>query len=512
MGRQDHNTVKPLLTAKQISKSFGPVQVLFNIDLEIRSGEVHALLGENGAGKSTLVKILSGYEAPSSGQLIFNDKPVQWNNEIAEETGVILIHQEFNLASQLTIEESIFLGRELKKGIFLDKARMRDLSRQYLMALDCPADPKTRIHDLPVADKQMVEIAKATSRNARVLILDEPTAVLTGKETKVLFDLINRLREKGVAIIYISHKLDEIEAIADKVTIMRDGRMVGNYNAEDLSKDDMARLMVGRELSDMFPPIPELATDAQTALSVKDLSVTNSLHHASFDLKKGEILGFAGLVGSGRTALMEAIVGLTENVQGSVSINGKAIKFKDLSEARDHGVAYLTKDRKEKGLLLAMGLCPNFSLFSLKNFSNFLINSRKEKNAFEQAVKVFDIRARDMSVPAGSLSGGNQQKLLLAKIMEVAPQIIIIDEPTRGIDVGTKNQIYHFIDELVATGRSVILISSEMTEVIGLAHRVAVMCNGSLTGILQGEDINEHEIMRYATGLKGIGHHEQLSA
>lgn len=503
---------KPLLRADRISKSFGPVQVLFDIDLDILPGEVHALLGENGAGKSTLVKILSGFEAPSSGELHLNDEAVQWNNEEAEERGVILIHQEFNLASQLTVEESIFLGRELKKGFFLDKTKMQELSRQYLMALDCTADPRTRIHDLAVADKQMVEIAKATSRNASVLILDEPTAVLTGKETKVLFELIDRLRTQGVAIVYISHKLDEIEQIADKVTIMRDGRLIGSYDARDLSKDDMARLMVGRELSDMFPDIPAVAANADATLEVIDLHVPGLLFQASFTLKQGEILGFAGLVGSGRTALMEAIVGLNEDMQGQIKLFGKETRFADLADARQQGVAYLTKDRKEKGLLLGMGLRPNFSLFSLQKFANILISTQKEKKAFEKAIKTFDIRVRDLSVPAGSLSGGNQQKLLLAKVMEALPQIVIIDEPTRGIDVGTKNQIYHFIKELVGTGKSIILISSEMTEIIGLAHRVAVMCNGSLTGILTGDDINEHEIMRYATGLKGNGHHEQLSA
>lgn len=501
-----------LIVADEISKSFGPVQVLFDVSLQIFPGEVHALLGENGAGKSTLVKILSGYEAPTEGALYMDGEEVSWDSEGAEAKGVVLIHQEFNLAEQLTVEESVFLGREIRKGFFLDKARMRELTRDYLRALDCDADPKTRIHDLAVADKQMVEIAKATSRNASVLILDEPTAVLTGKETKVLFDLIRRLRESGVAIVYISHKLDEIETIADKVTIMRDGRMVGNYNAKDLTKDDMARLMVGRELSDMFPNIPKPAIDSDIVLDVKNIAVPGEVKNASFTLQRGEVLGVAGLVGSGRTALMEAIVGLQDEVSGQVYVNGKLKNYKGLGEARADGVAYLTKDRKGKGLVMTMGLCHNFSLFSLSNFSNILINAKSENNAFRQAVETFDIRVRDMSVPAGSLSGGNQQKLLLAKIMEVSPQIIIIDEPTRGIDVGTKSQIYHFISELAANGKSVILISSEMTEIIGMAHRVAVMCNGSLNGILEYDEIEEYEIMRYATGLKGTEYHEQHSA
>ena len=341
-----------------------------------------------------------------------------------------------------------------------------------------------------------------------LLILDEPTAVLTGKETKVLFELIRRLRAQGVAIIYISHKLEEIEEIADRITILRDGTLVGNYDANELTKDDMARLMVGRELSDLYPHILTPPEDAEIVLEVDNLKIPDVIFNASFSLKKGEILGFAGLVGAGRTALMEAIIGLTQNVSGEVRVFGKPVAYKDLSEARDDGVAYLTKDRKEKGLLLTHGLCPNFSLFSLKKFSNLLINEAAERQAFVAASKVFDLRVGDMSVPAGSLSGGNQQKLLLAKVMEVAPQIVIIDEPTRGIDVGTKSQIYQFIKELAEAGRSVILISSEMTEIIGLSHRVAVMCNGTLSGILQGADLEEHEIMRYASGLKGIGKYE----
>jgi ribose transport system ATP-binding protein len=426
-----------------------------------------------------------------------------WTSEEAEEAGVILIHQEFNLAEQMTVEESIFLGREITKGLFLNKAEMRRLSGEYLQALDCMADPSARIHDLPIADKQMVEIAKATSRNAKVLILDEPTAVLTGKETEVLFKLIERLKAQGVAIVYISHKLEEIERIADKITILRDGTWVGSYPAKDLSKDDMARLMVGRELKDLYPEIIPPAKEAPIALSVQDFSSPGQFDGAGFELRKGEVLGFAGLVGAGRTALMEAIVGLDAQSSGTLELNGKSVEFSGLGDARSHGVAYLTKDRKEKGLLQSLGMCPNFSLFSLHKFSNLLIDGAKEREAFSAAVKTFDIRAGDLTVNAGSLSGGNQQKLLLAKIMEVAPQVVIIDEPTRGIDVGTKSQIYHFISELAASGHSIILLSSEMTEIIGLSHRVAVMYAGHLTAVLEGDDIEEHEIMRYATGLKG---------
>lgn len=507
----DENNKSLTLSVRKLRKSFGPVEVLHGIDLTLRGGEVHAILGENGAGKSTLVKILSGFEQVSAGELHISagsgasERIDVWNNAIAEQVGVVLIHQEFNLAEQLSVAENIFLGNEIKGRIFLDKETMRSKAQEYLDTLRSDIDPDATVDQLPVSAKQMVEIAKAQAKNAKVLVLDEPTAVLTQQESQVLFELIDRFRQEGVAIVFISHKLDEIEQIADVITVLRDGELVGSYPAAELSKDDMARLMVGRELSSLFPEMPEVPAAAEVVLRVNDLLLQGNSTPSSFELRSGEVLGFSGLVGSGRTALMETVLGLRRPANGnlgSVELRGERVNFKRLSAARNKGIAYLTKDRKGSGLLLDKGLTFNFSLFSLHKVSKLLIDTKLEGIAFEKAIETFDIRMKDKSIVAGNLSGGNQQKLLLAKILEAEPSIIIIDEPTRGIDIGTKSQIYHFIAQLVSSGHSLILISSDITEVIGLSNRVAVMYHGEISGVLEGDEIEEHEIMRYATGLK----------
>ena len=524
-----------LLAVKNLKKSYGEIEVLHGIDFDLRGGEVHAILGENGAGKSTLVKCLSGFEARNDGHLYVNTKQEfsgsdnsvvpsimtdnadtaqsiasrDWTHASAEAAGVVLIHQEFNLAEQLSVAENIFLGSELcGKGLaslFLDKKKMNDLSRDYLATLHCTIDPTTLVSSLSVADKQMVEIAKTLAKDARVLILDEPTAVLTQKESTALFELIDRLRGRGVGIIYISHKLEEIERIADRITVIRDGDLVGCYPAATLSKDDMARLMVGRELSSLYPKVPAPDELASVALSIHGLHVAGASAPENFELRRGEILAFSGLVGSGRTALFETLVGLRPAQLGSESkilVQGEEVRLNSFADARAHGVAYLTKDRKGSGLLLNKGLRENFSLYALAHFAGIIIDTRAEQSAFEKAVDRFDIRMRDTGVVAGNLSGGNQQKLLLAKMLETTPDIVIVDEPTRGIDIGTKSQIYHFLAELAAAGKAVIIISSDMSEVIGMAHRVAVMHQGNIVGVLSGNEITEHEIMRYATGLK----------
>jgi len=496
------------LSGPKICKSFGPAQVLFDVSIDLHAGEVHALLGENGAGKSTLVKILSGYHEPTEGGLVLDGAEVSFSDsEAGEGHGVILIHQELNLAEQLSVEENIFLGREIKRGWFLDKTAMRAEVKRLLDQLQCNIDPRTRIRDLSVSDRQMVEIAKALSKKADILILDEPTAVLTGREVEILFDQIRRLREQGVAILYISHKLDEIKAIADRVTVLRDGRHIVTEPVVGLSKDDMARLMVGRDIKQMFPHRVS-DTSAPVVLSVRDLSVPGQVRDASFDLHKGEVLGFAGIVGAGRTALMEAIIGLRERSSGTIERDGKPVRITSLQDAKNSGIAYLTKDRKGSGLLLNMDMRPNLTLLALEKFGNVIVDRKAEEAALEKAIEAFDIRAADRKAKVGDFSGGNQQKLLLAKVMETDPDIVIIDEPTRGIDIGTKSQIYHFIGDLTDRGKSVILLSSEMPEMLGLSDRIAVMAAGRITGILEGNDRNEHEIMRHATGISG---HEGVS-
>ncbi|GHA25329.1 sugar ABC transporter ATP-binding protein [Devosia pacifica] len=492
-----------ILSASRVSKSFGEIPVLFSIDFDVRPGEVHAIIGENGAGKSTLIKILSGFEQPTSGSIIYDgDRAVLPPNGEAEARGIVLIHQELNLAEHLSVTDSIFLGRELHRYGLLDLKTMRERARAILDRLDVRVDPDARISSLSVADKQMVEIAKAINRDARVLIMDEPTAVLSVAETKTLFEQIRRLTEQGVAIVFISHKLDEIMALANRVTVLRDGQLIATMNTSALTPDSIAQMMVGRELSNLYPPKKEPDVDAPVVLSVRGLSAPG-ISNVSFDLRGGEILGFAGLIGSGRTAVAEAVVGLVVPEEGEISLNGQPVAFSDVRESLAAGLAYMTKDRKGRGLLLNMGLEPNLTLATLpKHRRGGFLTASSEHQALERAVRRFDIRARDPSVGVGQLSGGNQQKLLLAKCMESDPDIVIMDEPTRGIDVGTKQQIYHIIAALAAEGKSVIVISSEMQEVIGLSHRVLVMREGRMAGLLEGAEINEAEIMRYAAGVK----------
>lgn len=492
-----------VLTADSVSKSFGSVPVLFSVSFDIRSGEVHALIGENGAGKSTLMKILSGFHQPTSGGIKLDGQPIDLPpNGEAESLGIILIHQELNLAEQMTVEENIFLGRELTSRGMLDRKQMYAKVEALFTRIGLDISPNARISDLSIAQKQMVEIVKAISRDARVLIMDEPTAVLTETETDLFFKQIHALKKEGVAIVFVSHKLPEVKEIADRITILRDGQWIATKSVDELTLDMMAQLMVGRELSDLYPPMDEPDVDAPVVLRAEDLSAPG-IENISFELRKGEILGFSGLVGAGRTAVFEAICGLEGINSGTVYLDGNPVRFTAVSAARDAGLVYLTKDRKAKGLLLDKGMQVNLTLLSLPKFvRNFFVDTQREEEALARAMRRFDIRIRDPKVRAGDMSGGNQQKLLLAKIMEADPRVVIIDEPTRGIDVGTKQQIYHFIAALAAEGVSIVLISSEMPEIIGMCHRVAVMREGQITGILSGDEINETEMVRYAAGLK----------
>jgi ribose transport system ATP-binding protein len=492
-----------VLSADSVSKSFGTVPVLFSVSFDIRAGEVHALIGENGAGKSTLMKILSGFHDTTSGTIRLDGKEIQLpGNGQAEALGIVLIHQELNLAEQMTVTENIFLGRELSRNGLLNRAEMARRVGVMLAEVGLDVSPKARISDLSIAQKQMVEIVKAMSRNARVLIMDEPTAVLTEAETELFFKQVRKLKAGGTAIVFVSHKLHEVKEIADRVTILRDGQWITTKSVEEFTLDSMAQMMVGRELSDFYPPMNEADVDAEIALETRNLN-TKNLKDISFRLRKGEVLGFAGLIGSGRTELFEAICSLEERQGGAVQVFGKQADFRSPAEARDAGIVYLTKDRKAKGLLMEQGMRPNMTLFALPKFTRrFMLDRAAEQTALERGIRRFDIRARNPNCRARELSGGNQQKLLLAKIMEAEPRIVIIDEPTRGIDVGTKQQIYHFIAALAAEGMSVVVISSEMPEIIGICHRVLVMRSGRITGELTGDAINENEIVRFAAGLK----------
>ena len=495
-----------VLSGVGLSKSFGPIEVVHGVDIDVRAGEVHALVGENGAGKSTLMKTLSGYLAPSSGEVRLDGAPVTFrdSNE-AEAAGVVLIHQELNLVPHLTVEENIFLGREPHRYGLVDHRATRRATRELLDSLRTDVPVTSQVRELSVSQAQMVEIAKAVSREVRVLCMDEPTDVLTGRETEVLFDLVRRLVADGVAVLYVSHKLEEVKAIADRVTIMRDGYKVGTYDVADLTPVEMARRMVGRDLADMYPPKRPPADDAPVALEIEAFSVPGLVTGASLAVRRGEVLGVAGLIGAGRTELFEGVLGLRPSV-GTVRKDGREVKWRHPADAKRDKVAYLTEDRKGKGLLLNSVLRENVTLQALELFAKPFVDLRAEQGALERAVDEFDVRVRDLTVPAKALSGGNQQKVVLAKMMLTDPDVVILDEPTRGIDVGTKRQIYFYVAELLERGVAIVLISSELPEVLGLSHRVAVMRRGVVTGVLSGDDLNEETVMAYATGLRNDSH------
>ena len=482
-----------------ITKDFGPVRVLHGVSLDLAPGRVYGLLGENGAGKSTLMKILSGYESATGGELFIDGEPCRFaGSRDAETAGVVLIHQEFNLADDLTIAQNIFLGRELRQGWWLDDRRMHEAARGVLAQVGLAVDPGRRVGDLIVAEKQLVEIAKALARQARLLVMDEPTATLTPAETRRLFALIEQLRASGVTILYISHKLDEVERITDEVVVMRDGRLVAREPTPGLSRQRMANLMVGRELSDMFPA-RHAVPPGEPLLRVRGLTVAGWAREVSFEVRAGEILGFAGLVGAGRTELFEGLLGLRRATAGEVTMRGRPVRFRTPREAARAGLTYLSEDRKGKGLHMALPLYQNLTLMDLSRHARPLLHAASEQAALRRAVAEFGIRG-DPQTGASSLSGGNQQKLAIAKVLQPDPRVVVLDEPTRGVDVGAKREIYLLIQRLADEGRAVVVISSELMELIGLCHRVAVMRAGTLQATLDADRLTEEELIAHATG------------
>ena len=484
-----------------VSKSFGPVEVLHKVSFELAPGRVYGLVGENGAGKSTLMKILAGYEPLTSGTLTLDGEVARFvGSRQAEAAGIVMIHQEFNLAEDLTIAQNIFLGRELHKGWLLDDAAMNKETARVLLQVGLAASPGTRIADLIVAERQLVEIAKALARNARVLVMDEPTATLTPGETERLFLLIEQLQANGVTILYISHKLDEVKRITHEVVVMRDGSFITKESTASLSTQQMASLMVGRELADVYPVKTPQPTAGTPLLDVQGLSVPGWASDICFEVRAGEILGFAGLVGAGRTELFEGLIGLRKASSGRVTLCGKAWEHRTPKLAVQRGLTYLSEDRKQKGLHVALGLRENLTMMALERYAQPLLSVRGERAALEAAVKEFDIRTGSLENLASSLSGGNQQKLALAKVLHPAPKVIVLDEPTRGVDVGAKRDIYFLIQKLAAEGRGVVVISSELMELIGLCHRVAVMRSGGIVATLAANELNEQDLIAYATG------------
>ena len=486
-----------------ICKNFGPVRVLHGVSFELTPGRVYGLLGENGAGKSTLMKILAGYENVSDGQLVIDGEPRRFaSSRDAEACGIVLIHQEFNLAEHLTVAQNIFLGHEKHKGWLLDDAAMRTEAEGYLQQVGLDISPDTKVRHLIVAEKQLVEIAKALARKARLLIMDEPTATLTSSETQRLFAVMDQLNADGVTILYISHKLDEVERVTDEVIIMRDGRFITREPTAGLTRQQMANLMVGRDLSDMFPEKSRHAADAPILLKVDGLSVPGWSKDLTFEVRAGEILGFAGLVGAGRTESFEALIGLRPRSAGEITLNGKTVNLRNPRQAMQQGITYLSEDRKGKGLHVNLGLRENLTMMTVERYADPWLNVNAEKKALGDAITAFNIRTGDKggNIKASMLSGGNQQKLALAKILHPDPNVIILDEPTRGVDVGAKRDIYFLIKKLAMEGRAVIVISSELIELIGLCHRVAVMRAGILQTTLDSEHLTEEELIAHATG------------
>ena len=484
------------LSAAALGKAYGPITVLSDVTLDIRAGEVHAIIGENGAGKSTLMKLLSGYVSPTHGGMSMGGQPVYFPDaSAAEAAGVVLVHQEILLAPDLTVAQNLFLGRELTRGIAMDDRCMEQRTTEVLASIGAHCNAHDLVGELPLAQRQLVQIARALLEPRKVVIFDEPTAVLANDEVAALLQVVRGLRDQGVAVLYISHRLDEVEALADRITVLRDGKMIGTWPAKNLTQRQMAELMVGREL-DVLYPAKRPAADKPPVLAVDGLSVDKGAVQASFSLRPGEVLGIGGMIGSGRTELFEGLMGLRPAEAQRIELHGKPVTLRAVKHWRDLGLVYLTEDRKGKGLLLDEPSAPNLTLQSLDIVHPRLaLNPQRDAEALDKAVKDYDIRVRSAHLNAGQLSGGNQQKLLLAKVMMTDPSVVIIDEPTRGIDIGNKSQIYDFIDQLVRAGKACIMISSELPELVGLSDRVLVMRGGRIVAELNGAEITEQNVV-----------------
>ena len=502
----DASTEMPTLVAEGLAKAYGPITVLSDVTLDICAGEVHAIIGENGAGKSTLMKLLSGYVRPTTGHLFMSGLPVDFTNvAAAEAAGVVLVHQEILLAPALTVAENLFLGRELSRGVMVDDRAMNQRAAEVLDSIGALCDPRDRVEELSLAQRQLVQIGRALLEPRKVVIFDEPTAVLANDEVAALLNVVRGLKEQGVAVLYISHRLDEVEALADRITVLRDGQKIGTWPAADLSQRQMAELMVGRELDVLYPPKRPPPT-GDPLLVIEQLSVGLGAVEASLVVRPGEVLGIGGMVGSGRSELFEGLMGLQPADADRVELAGETVMHRSVRSWRELGLVYLTEDRKGKGLLLDEPLAPNLVLQSLDQVHpGVALDPRKEAAALDKAVVDYDIRVRSVHLNAGQLSGGNQQKLLLAKIMMTNPSVIIIDEPTRGIDIGNKSQIYDFIDQLVRSDKACIVISSELTELVGLSDRVLVMREGRIVVELTGDQITEQNVVYAATSGDAYG-------
>ncbi len=491
-----------ILTMKGIDKSFPGVRALDKVDLEVRKGEVLALMGENGAGKSTLMKVLTGIYTKDAGTITYEGREVTYHNpREAQADGIVIVHQELNMMGHLTVAQNIFIGREFKKGPFIDDAKMNEEARKLFRQLNIDIDPKATMSDLTVGMQQMCEIAKAISHKAKVIIFDEPSAALTEAEINRLFEIIRELRKQQMGIIYISHRMDEIKRITDRVSVMRDGAYVGTLITDECTKDDIINMMVGRVIYEDPKTESQVAPDAPVVLKVEHLNAGRMVQDVSFELKKGEILGFAGLMGAGRTETLRAVFGADPKESGDIYLNGSKINIKNPQDAVKAGIGYLSEDRKRYGVVLQKSITENATLACLEEYvKGIFIDNKKERKVAKRYVEALKTKTPGVDQLVMNLSGGNQQKIVVTKWLVNNCDILIFDEPTRGIDVGAKQEIYELMNRLVKDeGKSIIMISSEMTEILRMSDRVIVMCEGRKTGELDIAEVTQEKIMNLAT-------------
>ena len=492
-----------ILSMKNIDKRFPGVHALKGVNFDLFEGEIHALVGENGAGKSTLMKALTGIYPKDSGEILYLGNPfTPGDPKEVLQTGIGIIHQELNMMDHLTVSQNIFIDRESTKfgGLFLDENEQNKRTTELFNRLNMDIDPLEMLGNLTVGKQQMVEIAKAVSHDLKILILDEPTAALTETEINELFTIMKDLAVKGVGMIYISHRMDEINKITDRVTVLRDGEYVGTNNTSEVSKDDIINMMVGRVVYEEPKAKSNVPMDAETVLKVDNLNAGRMVRDVSFFLKKGEILGFAGLMGAGRTETARAVFGADKIDSGSIEVNGNTVKINSPMDAVANGIGYLSEDRKRYGLATGLSVTDNAILASYDMYENgFFIHANNVEKVTAEYVEKLKIKTPTLNQLLKNLSGGNQQKVVIAKWLIKNSDILIFDEPTRGIDVGAKSEIYTLMNELVKQGKSIIMISSELTEILRMSDRVIVMCEGNITGELAIEDASQEDIMKYAT-------------
>ena len=493
----------PTLSMQGICKSFYGVEVLHKVDFTIEKSEIMGLCGENGAGKSTLMKILAGIYTQDAGEVVFQGKPIRRgaNPLEVQNLGISMIHQELNLLPELTVAQNIFLCREPRGGLgLIDFGRMNDEAAALLAKLGEKIDPRRKVYELKIAQKQMVEIAKAISFNVELLVMDEPTSVLTGKETKILFDLIASLSEQGIAVVYISHRLQEIIDVCHKVTVLRDGNLVTTRNVSEVSAHDLASLMVGRELQES--KVTDFAGDPSAVmLEVRGVS-DDMLKAVGFKVRKGEILGFSGLVGAGRTELMEAIFGIRKPQTGEVLIEGRPVTIRSAIDAIKADLGFVTEDRKETGLVLCRDIGDNSNYVFWQKGRGFFKPARASAANTKKMIDRLAIRCSSSRQLVSNLSGGNQQKVALAKWLVSGAKILVLDEPTRGVDVGARQELYRIIKELAAEGVAIVIVSSDLPEILAICERVIVMHEGKITGELKASELTEDKVMYYATNLQ----------